>query len=716
MGVNRKRWKERPPFMFLVCLAAMILLGCGGNQKSAEDIIPPEAEKIPKELTIHGDTRIDNYFWINQRDDPKVIDYLKAENAYKDAVLKHTEKLQKKLYKEIVDRIKQTDVSVPYIRNGYYYYSRYEKGKEYPIYARKKKTLEAEEEIMLNVSEMAEGHGFYQVRGLSVSEDNNVLAFGVDTVSRRKYTIHFKNLETGEILADKIPNTTGRATWANDNKILFYTTKDSTLRPHKIFRHTLGTDPAYDQEIYHEKDNTFGTMVYKSKSGKMIFIASDQTLSTEYRFLDADNPNGEFRILQKRRRDHEYFVTHFEDKFYIRTNWKAKNFRLMETDVNKTSMRHWKEVIPHREDVLLEDIDVFTSYLVLSEREGGLRQIRIMNQKTDAEHYVDFPEETYVAYTTDNYEMDTDMLRYGYSSLTTPNSTYDYSMVTKERTLLKQEEVVGKFDPEDYQAERLTATADDGTSVPISLVYKKGLVKNGQNPTLLYGYGSYGYSMDPYFSSDRLSLLDRGFVFAIAHIRGGSEMGRAWYEDGKLLNKKNTFTDFIDCAERLISEKYTSPEYLFAMGGSAGGLLMGAVVNMRPDLFKGVVAQVPWVDVVTTMLDESVPLTTSEFDEWGNPKDKTYYEYMLSYSPYDNVESKDFPAMLVTTGLHDSQVQYFEPTKWVAKLRDMKTDDHLLVLDVDMESGHGGSSGRFKRYERRALEYAFMLDQLGIRK
>ncbi len=716
MGVNRKQRKEWPPFMFLVCMAAMILLGCKGSQKPAEDIMPPEAEKIPKELTIHGDTRIDNYFWINQRDNPKVIDYLKAENAYKDAVLKHTEKLQKKLYKEIVGRIKQTDVSVPYKRNGYYYYHKYEKGKEYPIYARNKETLDAEEEIMLNVSEMAEGHGFYHVTGLSVSEDNKVLAFGVDTVSRRKYTINFKNLETGEILADKIPNTTGRATWANDNKTLFYTTKDSTLRPHKIFRHTLGTDPAYDQEIYHEKDNTFGTTVYKSKSRKMIFIASEQTLSTEYRFLDADNPNGEFRVLQKRRRDHEYFVTHVEDKFYIRTNWKAKNFRLMETGVNKTSMRHWKDMIPHREDVLLEDVDVFTHYLVLSERKGGLRQIRIMNQKTDTEHYVDFPEETYVAYTTDNYEMDTDRLRYGYSSLTTPNSTYDYSMVTKERTLLKQEEVVGRFDPEDYQAERLTATADDGTSVPISLVYRKGLVKNGQNPTLLYGYGSYGYSRDPYFSSDRLSLLDRGFVYAIAHIRGGSEMGRAWYEDGKLLNKKNTFTDFINCAEHLIAQNFTRPEYLFAMGGSAGGLLMGAVVNMRPDLFKGVVAQVPWVDVVTTMLDESVPLTTSEFDEWGNPKNKEYYQYMLSYSPYDNVEAKDYPAMLVTTGLHDSQVQYFEPTKWVAKLRDMKTDDHLLVLDVDMESGHGGSSGRFKRYERRALEYAFMLDQLGIRK
>jgi len=645
-----------------------------------------------------------------------VIDYLNAENEYKDTVMKHTKKFQEKLFDEIVGRIKQTDVSVPYKSNGYFYSRRYEKDKEYPIYTRKKGSLEAEEEIMLDVNTMAEGYEYYQVTGLSVSENNKYLAFGVDTVSRRKYTIHFKDLETGEILADKIPNTTGRATWANDNKTSFYSTKDNTLRSHKIHRHTLGTDPSYDTEIYHEKDNTFSVYVSKSKSKKYLFIGSNSTLSTEVRYLPADDPRGEFAIIQKREKDHEYSVSHFEDKFFIVTNWKAKNFRLMETDVSKTSKRHWKAVIAHREDVLLQGIDIFKVYLVVNERINGLRQIRIINHKDKDEHYIDFGEDAYVAYPTSNYEFDTDLLRYSYSSLTTPNSTYDYNMSSMEKTLLKRQEVLGKFNPDDYRTERLYATAGDGTKVPVSIVYKKGLIKNGQNPTLLYGYGSYGLSMDPSFRSERLSLLDRGFVFAMAHIRGGSEMGRHWYDDGKLLKKKNTFTDFIDCAEYLVNENFTSPDHLFTMGGSAGGLLMGAVVNMRPDLFKGVIAEVPWVDVITTMLDESIPLTTSEFDEWGNPKNKEYYDYMLSYSPYDNVEVKNYPAMLVTTGLHDSQVQYFEPAKWVAKLRAMKIDKNLLILHTNMGAGHGGASGRFERYKETAMEYAFMLDQLGIKK
>ncbi|MFQ6092166.1 MAG: S9 family peptidase [bacterium] len=706
-----REWKY---LVFLLWTGLLLPCVITNSKTLSEDLKPPKAEKIKKELTIHGHTRIDYYYWFNERENPKVIEYLQAENEYTNGVMKHTEKLQEKLYNEIVGRIKQTDMSVPYKSNGYFYYRRYEEGKEYPIYARKKGSLEADEEIMLDVPKMAEGYAFYHVAGRSVSENNKFLAFGVDTVSRRQYTIHFKNLETGEILEDEIPNTTGSATWANDNKTVFYATKDSTLRPHKIMKHVLGTDTSEDVEVFHEADNTFSTYVYKSKSRKYIFIGSYHTLATEIRFLDADNPDGEFKVINPRERDHEYSVAHFEDKFYIVTNWEAKNFRVMETDVRRTSKENWKEVIPHRKDVLIQDIDVFKDYLVISLRKDGLRQLRVIDQRDKSEHYIDFGEETYVAYTVDNYEFDTNLLRYSYSSLTTPNSTFDYNMATGEKTLLKRQEVVGEFDPNDYHSERHYATADDGTKIPISLVYKKGLAKNGKNPLLLYGYGSYGYSRDPYFSSVRLSLLDRGFVYGIAHVRGGSEMGRYWYEDGKLLKKRNTFTDFIDCAEHLIAEKFTSPEFLFARGGSAGGLLIGAVVNMRPDLFKGVVAAVPWVDVVTTMLDESIPLTTSEYDEWGNPNQKEYYDYMLSYSPYDNVEAKEYPAMLVTTGLHDSQVQYWEPAKWVAKLRHMKTDNNILLLHTQMETGHSGKTGRFERYRRTALEYAFILDQLGI--
>ncbi len=705
----QKKWA-----LYFFLITAMFI-NCT-TPKNTSQVTPPDVEKIPKTLSILGDTRVDNYYWLNQRDNPKVIEYLKAENAYQEKMMKHTEKLQNKLYKEIVGRIKKTDKSVPYLNNGYYYYHRYVKGKEYPIYARKKGSVEAEEEILLNVPKMAKGYSFYQVRGLSVSPDNRFLCFGVDTVSRRKYTIHIKDLQTGKILADKIPNTTGGATWANDNKTVFYVVKDSTLRPHKVIRHILGTDPSQDVEIWHEKDNTFDTYVGKTKSNQYIVIGSYSTLSTEMRILKADTPYGTFTVFQKREPDHEYSIYHFEDRFYILTNWNAKNFRLMQTGLASTNKKYWKEVIPHRKDVLLDDIDVFKDYLALSERKDGLRQIRIIGQRNNQDFYLDFDEHVYTTYTTNNREFNTEKLRFQYSSLTTPETIYDYNMRTGEKELLKQEEVVGKFNPSDYQAERLWATARDGAQIPISLVYKKGISKDSPHPCLLYGYGSYGYSRDPYFNSARLSLLNRGFIYAIAHVRGGSEMGRYWYEDGKLLKKKNTFTDFIDCAQHLIEKNYTNPENLFAMGGSAGGLLMGAVVNMRPDLFKGVLALVPWVDVVTTMLDESIPLTTSEFDEWGNPKDKKYYDYMLSYSPYDNVKAQAYPAMLVTTGLHDSQVQYFEPTKWVAKLRDLKTDNNILIMDIDMETGHGGASGRFKRYERTALEYAFMLDQLGMKK
>lgn len=700
------------------CVVVILLIffytGCVEKQPH-EKFKPPVAKKIKKELTFHGHTRIDNYYWLNERDNPEVIEYLKAENEYKEAVMKHTEEFQKKLYDEIIGRIKQTDVSVPYKLQGYYYYNRFEEGGEYPIHCRKKGSLEAEEEILLNVNEMAKGYSYYHVTGLSVSSDNNLISYGVDTVSRRKYTIHFKNLKTGEILSDEIPNTTGRAAWANDNKTVFYATKDETLRPYKIMKHVLGTNVSEDKEVFHEKDVTFNTFVRKSKSRKYLLIGSYHTLSSEFRFLDANNPDGKFKIIQPREKDLEYSVAHYKDKFYIRTNYKAKNFRLMETPITKTSKDNWKEVIPHREDILLQDFEVFKDFLVVNERKDGLPHLRIIRWDKKDGHYLDFGEETYTAYISMNPEFDTDLLRYRYSSLTTPNSTFDYNMNTREKKLLKQQEVVGDFDPKNYKAERLYATARDGTKVPISLVYRKGLEKNGKNPLLLYGYGSYGASMNPSFSSVRLSLLDRGFVYAIAHIRGGQEMGRQWYEDGKLLKKKNTFTDFIDCAEHLIAEKFTNPKKLFAMGGSAGGLLIGVVVNIRPDLFKGVIAAVPWVDVVTTMLDSSVPLTTSEYDEWGDPNKKEYYDYMLSYSPYDNVEAKDYPAMLVTTGLHDSQVQYFEPAKWVARIRTLKTDKNILILDTDMESGHGGTSGRFKRYKRTVLEYAFILDLIGIK-
>jgi oligopeptidase B len=683
---------------------------------ASQEIKPPVAERIKKELTISDQTRDDYYYWLNQRDNPKVKEYLQAENEYEEAVMKHTEALQQKLFDEIVGRIKQTDMSVPYKERGYNYYVRYEEGKEYPIYCRKKGTMEAEEQILLNVNEMAEGYDYYHVAGFTVSSDNNLIAFGVDTVSRRKYTLHFKDLRTGEVLTDEIPNTAGRAAWANDNKTVFYPLKDeTTLRPYKIMKHVLGTLAADDTDVFQETDPTFDVYVFKSKSRKYIFIASEQTLSSEYRYLDADDPDGEFKIIQPRERDLEYHVDHFQDKFYIRTNLDAKNFKLVETPIQKTSKENWVDLIPHRQDVLLEGFEIFNDFLVVDERKDGLSQLRVIKWDDRSEHYLDFGEETYTAYISYNPEFDTNLLRFGYTSLTTPNSIYDYNMRTKEKVLLKQEEVVGDFDPQNYHAERLYATARDGTRVPISLVYRKGLEKDGNNPLLLYGYGSYGYSTDPTFSSVRLSLLDRGFIFAIAHIRGGQEMGRDWYENGKLLKKKNTFTDFIDCADYLVGQKYTNPEKLFAMGGSAGGLLMGAVVNMRPDLFKGVIAAVPWVDVVTTMLDDSIPLTTSEFDEWGDPKKKEYYDYMLSYSPYDNVEAKDYPAMLVTTGFHDSQVQYWEPAKWVAKLRHLKTDNNYLLLKTEMEAGHGGVSGRFRRHKETALFYAFMLDLIGIK-
>ena len=694
-----------------ILLAGLFLLSC---KTQVPD--PPVAKIIPQELSIHGYTRVDNYYWLNNPENPEVIDYLEAENAYTNAMLKHTEDFQEKLYNEIVGRMKQDDQSVPTLDNGYYYYSRYEEGKEFPIYCRKKGSLESEEEIMLDVNQMADGFGYYSVSGLSVSPDNTYLAFGVDTVSRRKYTLHFKNLETGEILPQSIPLTNGYAVWANDNRTVFYTSKDDvTLRSDRVWRYTTGEDISARKEVYYEADETFAVGVGKTKSQKYIGIQCSSTLSEEMRFIDADNPTGEFKVFHPREKNLEYSVDHFENKFLIRTNFNAENFRVMETPENKTGKTNWKEFIPHREDVLLTGMQVFKDYFIMSERKNGLTQIRIMPWDKKEEYYIDFGEETYSAYSMNMPDFDSKLLRYYYSSLTTPGSTFEYNLETREKVLLKQEEVLGDFNASDYEAKRLYAPAADGTMIPVSIVYKKGIALDGNNPTLLYGYGSYGFSQDARFSSARLSLLDRGFVYAIAHIRGGQEMGRYWYEDGKLLKKKNTFTDFIDCAKFLIAENYTNSSVLFAEGGSAGGLLVGAVANMAPELFKGILAGVPFVDVVTTMLDESIPLTTSEYDEWGNPNDSVYYAYMLSYSPYDNVEAKAYPAMLVTTGLHDSQVQYFEPAKWVAKLRAMKTDDNPLLLHTNMEAGHGGAAGRFRRLRVVAMEYAFMLDLVGIK-
>lgn len=677
----------------------------------------PVAKKIPHRLQAHGQTRIDNYYWLKERENPEVIDYLNQENAYREFVMKETEPLQSKLYDEMVGRIKKDDSSVPYKVDGWWYYTRFEGDKEYPLYCRKKESMDAPEEIMLDVNEMAKGFDYYQVGGISVRPDKKMIAFGVDTVSRRIYTIYFKNLETGEILDEKIENTTGGATWAADNKTIFYTQQNpTTLRSERVLRHTLGVPASRDVEVYYEPDETFSTYVYKTKSKAYLVIGSSATLSDEYRILEADNPEGDFRIFQPRERNLEYSIAHFEDHWYIRTNKDgATNFKVMKTPISATAQQNWQEVLPHRPEVLVGGMELFKNYMVVEERSNGLTQMRIQPWN-GTPHYLDFGEETYTAYTGNNPEFDTEMLRYGYTSLTTPSSVLEYNMDTKEKTTLKTQEVVGGYDASAYESKRIWATAPDGVKVPISLVYRKDLKKPHGNPLLLYGYGSYGITIDPNFSATRLSLLDRGFVFAIAHIRGGQYLGRQWYEDGKMLSKKNTFTDFIACGEHLVAEGYTTKNQLFAMGGSAGGLLMGAITNMRPDLWAGVIAAVPFVDVVTTMLDESIPLTTGEYDEWGNPNEKAYYEYMLSYSPYDQVGKKDYPAMLITTGLHDSQVQYWEPAKWIAKLREMRTNNTKpLLMYCNMDTGHGGASGRFEAYKETAMEYAFLLDLVGVK-
>jgi oligopeptidase B len=631
----------------------------------------------------------------------------------------HTKDFQKELFEEMKARIKEDDESVPYLYNGYYYITRFEKGKDYPIYSRKKESLSAKEEIMFDCNEMAKGQSYFQLGGLSVSPDNKLAVFSFDTVGRRIYTIQVKSLETNEILADKIEKVTGSAVWANDNKTVFYSSQDEvTLRSNKIFKHKLGSKQADDILVYFEKDDTYNVEIAKSKSKKYLAIESGSTLTTEYRILNADNPDGKFEIFQKRIRGVEYSINHYKDSFYIMTNADdAENFKLMKTPETATSKENWKEVLAHREDVLLEDIEIFANYLVVEERSNGLNKIRIMPWSGEGEYYLPFESETYTAYTTTNIDFDTEILRYGYQSLATPSSVIDFNMRTKEKEIKKEQQVLGgKFDKNNYKEERVWATATDGTKIPISMVYRKDLKKDSKNPLLQYAYGSYGHSMDATFSSTRLSLLDRGFIYAIAHIRGGEDLGRQWYEDGKLLKKKNTFTDFIDCSKFLIEQKYTSPEHLYAEGGSAGGLLMGVVVNMAPELYNGVIAQVAFVDVITTMLDDSIPLTTGEYDEWGNPNKKKYYNYMLSYSPYDNIKKQNYPNMYVSTGLHDSQVQYWEPAKWVAKLRTMKTNDTVLYLDTNMEAGHGGASGRFEALKELAKEFSFLLDLEEIKK
>lgn len=673
-------------------------------------------KKIPTKLEKHGHVRIDNYYWLRERENPEVIRYLNEENEYSAKEMDHAREFEERVFQEIKGRFKQTDMSVPYKRDDYFYYTRYEEQKEYPIYARKRGSLAQAEEIILNANILAQGHEFFSVGGWAVSSGQDLLAYAVDIEGRRIHTAYLKNLFTGELLPDVLPNVTENLAWANDNRTLFYAKQNEvTLRQYQIYRHVVGTDPAKDQLVFQEDDETFVTYIFKTKSKKFLMIVSAQTVSQEYRYLDADHPHGEFQIFLRREREHEYHIDHSEDRFIIRTNDRAKNFRLMWTPITKPQRENWHEIVPHRDNVYLGDFELFKDYVVLEERARGLTQIRIVPWSGQGDHYLPFDEPAYRASLGANLEFDTTRLRFEYTSMKTPVSIYDYDMTTRQRTLLKREEVLGGFDSDSYITERLHVRAADGAEIPLSVLYRKGLTRNGDNPLLLYGYGSYGVSIDAAFQSPRLSLADRGFVFAIAHIRGGQEMGRQWYEDGKLLKKRNTFTDFITCAEFLIREEFTRPEKLFAMGRSAGGLLMGAISNMRPDLFRGIVAEVPFVDVVTTMLDSSIPLTTGEYDEWGDPNQKTFYDYMLSYSPYDNVGNKDYPAMLVTAGLHDSQVQYWEPAKWVAKLRELKTDKNRVLLKTNMEAGHGGASGRFRRHKETAFSYVFLLDLAGIK-
>ena len=706
-----------------VLISIIFASGCKSDKHMNTDLKAPSAEKQAKSLTIHNSTRIDNYFWMRLTDEQKtakkkdvqtqkVEAYLNSENEYFDKVTASTNNFQKELFEEMKSRIKEDDTSVPYFRNNYFYITRFEKGSQYPIYSRKKESLEVDEEILFDVNEEAQEHEYFQLGALNVSPDNKLVAFATDTVSRRQYTIQIKNLETGELLTDKIENTTGGSVWSNDNKTLFYTKKDPlTLRSSSIYRHILGTDASEDVIVFEEKDETYSTYVYKTKSHKFIVIGSSSTLSSEFRIISADKPYGDWKVIHPREDNLEYSLAHYGDYFYIQTNKDdAINFKLMKTPVNKTTKENWVDVIPHRNETLLEDVSIFKNYLVIEERSNGLGKIRIKTWDGKEDYYLPFNEETYSAGVYANPEFDTDVIRYSYNSMTTPNSVIDFNMKNQTKEIKKEQEVLGgKFDKNNYKSDRIWATARDGKKVAISLVYHKDTELNKNTPLLQYAYGSYGYTISDGFSSTRLSLLDRGFVYAVAHIRGGQYLGREWYNDGKMMNKKNSFFDFIDCSKYLIDNNYTSAKHLYAMGGSAGGLLVGAVSNLNPELYNGIIAAVPFVDVISTMLDESIPLTTGEFDEWGNPKEKEAYDYMLSYSPYDQVTSKEYPNMLVTTGYFDSQVQYWEPAKWVAKLRELKTDKNTLLLHTNMDVGHGGASGRFDALKETAIDYTFLL-------
>jgi oligopeptidase B len=707
-------------FVFIIWLLA----SCNNQHNSMteryqwpNDVPPPVASKIAKELIAHNDKRSDEYYWLNDRKNPEVIKYLEAENKYTDSMMAGTKGLQEKLFTEMKSRIQEKDESLPYFENGYWYYNRYEEGFQYPVTARKKTNLTATEEVLLDQNKMAEGLKYFKVGGYAVSDNNALIAFTTDPVSRRLFDLQFKDLQTGKIYPEVIPNVEGSdIAWAADNKHIFYILQDTTtLLGYQVWRHALGTDPSKDVLMFEETDNRFSLSVVRSKSKKYVAIISAiNELTTEYQLMEAKNPTGQFKVFHPREEGIQYQIQHIDDKFYVLTDWKAPNYRLMETPENQTTKENWKELIPNSDTVYLTGMEVFRNYMVISETKNALSQLRIINFKDKSQYYIPFDETAYTASININPEFNTDTLRFSYSSMTTPVSLYDFDMLTRERVLKKQIAVLGGFKKENYQSDRLWATGRDGTKIPVTIVYKKSFEKNGKAPLLLYAYGSYGYSMSPYFSTTNLSLLDRGFVYAVAHVRGGLELGRAWYDNGRMLNKKNTFFDFIDVAEYLVKENYTTKEHLYAQGGSAGGLLMGAIVNYRPDLWKGVIAQVPFVDVITTMSDTTIPLTTLEYEEWGNPTDSIEYQYMKSYSPYDNVEKKEYPNMLVTTGLYDSQVQYFEPAKWVARLRSMKTGNQKLLFKINMAYGHGGASGRFDYLKERALELAFIFALEGI--
>jgi oligopeptidase B len=704
--------------VLLICTSACSTFYKSGRTevfKNQKYIIPPKAKKIAKIDSLHSDLRVDNYYWLRERSNPDVIAYLNAENAYTDAIMKPTEDFQERIYSELLERIKETDLSVPYRIDSFYYYSRTEVGKQYPIYCRKKGDLESEEEILLDQNTLAKNHTYFEIGVYRISPNHRFLAYSVDTTGSEIYTLFIKDLLADTLLQEKIPNTGYSVAWARDNTTIFYTILDESGRPFKLYRHTIGSQYRDDPLVYQEDDDAFFLYIDLSKNREYLIIEMWSHTSTEIHYLDSENPEGEFSLLYPRKPEIEYSIEPFEDVFFILTNEGAKNFKLVSVSSDNPCKESWREVISHRDSVKLEGIDVFSQHLVVYEREKGIQNIHIKNQKTDVSHYIDFPEPVYTLWRSRNPDYNSLILRFEYTSLITPRTVFDYNMDTKEKVLKKQYEVLGDFNPSQYTSERIMARAEDGTKIPISLVYKKGIIRNGKNPLILYGYGAYGDSYDPYFSSSRLSILNRGFIYAIAHVRGGGEMGKYWYEQGKLLNKKNTFNDYLACAEYLIEQRYTSKEDLVISGGSAGGLLIGTVLNMRPDLFKAAIADVPFVDVLNTMLDPSLPLTVLEYDEWGNPNEKEFYEYIKSYSPYDNVEHKNYPHILITASLNDTRVMYWEAAKWTAKLRELKTDNNILLLKMEMGAGHMGASGRYDYLRLIAFEYAYLFTLFGIK-